>query len=90
MIYLVFKQFIEYKATNNSLSRSYRDRQFFPQSKLPLHARATASTAIKNNLANTELETGPDTSHLMNKTQRIISLHQQHRQNQRLQVRVTQ
>ncbi|XP_063688072.1 spermatogenesis-associated protein 4-like isoform X2 [Bolinopsis microptera] len=55
------------------------------QSKLPLHARATASTAIKNNLANTELETGPDTSHLMSKTQHIISLHQQHRQSQRLQ-----
>ena len=57
------------------------------QSKLPLHARATTSTAIKNNLANTELETGPDTNHLMNKTQSIISLHRQHRQNQRLQVR---
>lgn len=64
-------------------SHTFNDLSY--QSKLPLHARATASTAIKNNLANTELETGPDTSHLMNKTQRIISLHQQHRQNQRLQ-----
>lgn len=64
-------------------SQSFNDLSY--QSKLPLHARATTSTAIKNNLANTELETGPDTNHLMNKTQSIISLHRQHRQNQRLQ-----
>ena len=56
------------------------------QTKLPLHARATASTAIKNNLANTELETGPDTQHLTNKTHRILSLHLEHRANQRMQV----
>eukprot|EP00116_Pleurobrachia_bachei_P003974 sb/3464236/ len=69
-------------------SHSFNDLSY--QSKLPLHARATTSTAIKNNLANTELETGPDTNHLMNKTQNIISLHREHRHLQRLQRKVFQ
>lgn len=67
----------------NPRTHTFNDLTY--QSKLPLHARATTSTAIKNNLANTELETGPDTNHLMYKTQHIISLHKQHKQNQRLQ-----
>jgi len=78
------------KPTYRLQPRSHNFNDLSYQTKLPLHARATASTAIKNNLANTELETGPDTQHLTNKTHRILSLHLEHRASQRMQKCVPQ
>eukprot|EP00794_Sanderia_malayensis_P007212 gene7212-8020_t len=54
------------------------------QAKLPMHARTTATQAIKNNIATSELHTDPDRILCRQKAQEIIRFHVQNRQNQRV------
>ncbi|EDO30183.1 predicted protein, partial [Nematostella vectensis] len=53
------------------------------QAQLPAHARSTASMAIKNNIANTELSTDPDRILCQQKAQSIINSHVEHRRKER-------
>ncbi|XP_031569927.1 spermatogenesis-associated protein 4-like [Actinia tenebrosa] len=59
----------------------FSDRRY--QTQLPAHARSTASMAIKNNLANTELVTDPDRILCQQKAQSIINNHIEHRRQER-------
>lgn len=54
------------------------------QEQLPAHARSTASMAIKNNIANTELSTDPDRILCQQKAQAIINDHLEHRRQERV------
>jgi len=54
------------------------------QEQLPAHARSTASMAIKNNIANTELSTDPDRILCRQKAQAIINVHLEHRRQERV------
>ncbi|KAL9971849.1 hypothetical protein ACROYT_G018061 [Oculina patagonica] len=54
------------------------------QEQLPAHARSTASMAIKNNIANTELSTDPDRILCRQKAQAIINGHLEHRRQERV------
>ncbi|XP_062514269.1 spermatogenesis-associated protein 4-like [Corticium candelabrum] len=53
------------------------------QSQLPSYARSTASQAIKNNIAITELTTQPDRIVSMQKAQNIVDTHVEHRRQER-------
>jgi hypothetical protein len=53
------------------------------QSQLPLYARSTASQAIKNNIAITELTTEPDRIVSKQKAQTIVDHHVEHRRQER-------
>jgi len=54
------------------------------QEQLPAHARSTASMAIKNNIASTELSTDPDRILCRQKAQAIINVHLEHRRQERV------
>lgn len=54
------------------------------QEQLPAHARSTASMAIKNNIASTELSTDPDRILCRQKAQNIINVHLEHRRQERV------
>ncbi|XP_068702366.1 spermatogenesis-associated protein 4-like isoform X2 [Montipora foliosa] len=54
------------------------------QEQLPAHARSTASMAIKNNIASTELSTDPDRILCRQKAQNIINVHLEHRRQERM------
>lgn len=54
------------------------------QEQLPAHARSTASMAIKNNIASTELTTDPDRILCRQKAQNIINIHLEHRKQERI------
>jgi len=54
------------------------------QTQLPAHARSTASMAIKNNIATTELITEPDIIGCRQKAQAIINSHVEHRRQERV------
>lgn len=49
------------------------------QQQLPLHARATAVQAIKNNFKSTEILTNPSNKYAQQKIQDIIRVHREHR-----------
>ncbi|KAK3699880.1 hypothetical protein QZH41_005310 [Actinostola sp. cb2023] len=53
------------------------------QTQLPAHARSTASMAIKNNIAHTELVTDPDRILCQQKAQEIINNHVERRRQER-------
>jgi len=53
------------------------------QQQLPFHARSTATQAIKNNIANSEFHTDPDSIICGQKAQEIIRIHVKNRQQQR-------
>ena len=53
------------------------------QSRLPYHARSTASKTIKNNIRDTELMTDPNLKYTASKVENIIANHVDHRKAER-------
>eukprot|EP00118_Oscarella_pearsei_P000536 m.5187 g.5187 ORF g.5187 m.5187 type:complete len:233 (+) comp12434_c0_seq1:42-740(+) len=62
-------------------SEAFTDNTY--QCQLPMYARATASQAIKNNIAFTELTTQPDRIACSQKAKTIVSHHAEHRRLER-------
>ncbi|XP_022109395.1 spermatogenesis-associated protein 4-like [Acanthaster planci] len=82
-------QFLYTKLTNRKVKRlalghdiDFTDHAY--QLQLPMHARSTASTAVKTNLKITEFQTAPNIITCQQKAQEIIHKHIQHRQEERL------
>lgn len=82
-------QFLYTKLTNRKLKRLALDRDIdftdhHYQLTLPMHARNTASMAVKTNLKITEFETEPNIITSQQKAQDLIRRHIQHRQEDRM------
>lgn len=73
--------------TNRSLALPSPEETDFSdssyQNQLPYHARSTATQAIKNNIANSEFVTDPDSIVCGQKAQEIIHVHIKNREQQR-------
>ncbi|XP_070554443.1 spermatogenesis-associated protein 4-like [Ptychodera flava] len=81
-------QLIYTKLTNRTIKRvqldheiDFTDRAY--QNKLPMHARSTASQAVKNNLKITEFITEPNLITCQQKAQNIVDNHIEHRREER-------
>ncbi|XP_077984147.1 spermatogenesis-associated protein 4-like [Glandiceps talaboti] len=81
-------QLIYTKLTNRTIKRvqldheiDFTDRAY--QDKLPMHARSTASMAVKNNLKITEFITEPNLITCQQKAQNIVDRHIEYRREER-------
>uniref|UniRef100_A0A8C4QH39 Spermatogenesis associated 4 n=1 Tax=Eptatretus burgeri TaxID=7764 RepID=A0A8C4QH39_EPTBU len=68
---------------NNHHGLTWTSQTHAYQRQLPLHARATASQTLKNNIRNSELLAEPGQQHMQRKAQALLLAHQQQRREER-------